>query len=77
MALTTCELQWLKGVLANLGVLHPTSMTLRCDSETALHISQNPVFHEHTKHVEVNCHFVCDAIVKGDIHTILSQLLRN
>ena len=65
MAMTTCE--WLKGVLASLGVLHPTPMSLHCDSQAALHISQNPVFHERTKHIEVNFHFVRDAIVKGDI----------
>ena len=65
MAMTACELQWLKGVLASLGVLHPTAMSLHCDSHATLHIFQNLVFHERTKHIEVNCHFIQDA--KGDI----------
>jgi len=68
MAMTACQLQWVKGVLASLGVLHPTPMSLHCDSQDALHISQNPVFHERTKHIGVDCHVVRDAIVKGDIH---------
>ena len=68
MAMTTCELQWLKGVLASLGILHPTPMSLQYDSQAALHIFQNSVFHERTKHIEVDCHFVRDVIVKGDIH---------
>ena len=68
MAMTTCELQWLKGVLSSLGVPQPTPMSLHCDSQATLHISRNPVFHERTKYIEVDCHFVGDAIVQREIH---------
>lgn len=67
MAAVTCELKWLKGLLASLGIHHKKSIDLFCDSEPALYISQNPVFHERTKHIEVDCHFVRDAIVDGII----------
>jgi len=67
MAMTTCELKWLKGILSSLNVIHTTPMLLHCDSQAALHISHNPVFHDRTKHIEVDCHFVRDAIILGDI----------
>ncbi|KAG8493788.1 hypothetical protein CXB51_011110 [Gossypium anomalum] len=65
MASITCELKWLKDLLLSLGVYHPKVIHLFCDSQSALHIAQNPVFHEHTKLIKVGYHFVRDAIQDG------------
>jgi len=40
MAMNTCELKWLKGILSSLNVIHTTPMLLYYDSsQAALHIS--------------------------------------
>ncbi|CAH9073126.1 unnamed protein product [Cuscuta epithymum] len=65
MAALTAELKWLKGLLFSLGIAHSRPMSLYCDSRSALHIAQNPVFHERTKHIEVDCHYVRDALQEG------------
>ena len=56
MAAATSELIWLKTFLASLGIFHTHGMQLFCDSEAAIHITNNHVFHEHTKHIEIDCH---------------------
>jgi len=68
MTMTTCELKCLKWILSSLGMTDTTSMLLQCDSQAAIHISQNPVFHDRTKHIEVDCHFVHDGFFQGGIH---------
>ncbi|XP_074271100.1 uncharacterized protein LOC141595025 [Silene latifolia] len=67
MAFTVCELKWLKGLLQSLGIQHKQPIQLQCDNKSALHIARNPVFHERTKHIEVDCHFIRDEILKGVI----------
>lgn len=56
------ELKWLTGLLGSFGFDHSTPMKLFCDNKCALHIAANPVFHERTKHIERDCHHVCDAV---------------
>ncbi|XP_074266507.1 uncharacterized protein LOC141589782 [Silene latifolia] len=60
-----CELKWLRGLLASLGIPSSKPMPIYCDSKSALHLAHNPVFHERTKHIEVDCHFIRDAITDG------------
>ncbi|RVW60104.1 Retrovirus-related Pol polyprotein from transposon RE2 [Vitis vinifera] len=58
MALATCELIWLRHLLQELRFGKDEQMKLICDNQAALHIASNPVFHERTKHIEVDCHFI-------------------
>ena len=69
MALTTCELIWLRHLLQELRFGKDEQMKLICDNQAALHIASNPIFHERTKHIEVDCHFIREKIASGCMAT--------
>lgn len=67
MADIFCEVVWLISLLQSLQSPSMLPVPLHCDNKSALHIARNPVFHEHTKHIEIDCHFVLDKFQAGFI----------
>ncbi|CAM8920980.1 unnamed protein product [Rhodiola kirilowii] len=65
MAQTSCELAWLVCLLSDFQITVSTPIPLYCDSNAAMHIARNPIFHERTKHVELDCHIVRQYITSG------------
>lgn len=62
MADTVSELNWILEILRELGIQSDQPVELFCNSATTLHIAANPVYHEHTKHIEVECHLIREQI---------------
>jgi len=69
MASTASELVWLKQLLRDMKVSWEGPMQMYCDNQAARHIASNPVFHERTKHIEVDCHFIREKVQAGEIET--------
>ena len=67
MAIATCEIVWLRWLLADMGVHISQPTPLYCDNESAIMIAKNSVFHERTKHIEIDCHFTRHHLQKGTI----------
>ena len=63
LASATCELQWLTFLLEEFKVHFQQPATLYCDNKSALHIAANPIFHERTKHIEIDCHIVQEKVM--------------
>ncbi|KAL1223412.1 Retrovirus-related Pol polyprotein from transposon RE1 [Cardamine amara subsp. amara] len=59
------EVSWLKQLLEDLGFKKTAPIRLFCDTQVTIHISNNPVFHERTKHIESDCHAIRDAVLEG------------
>ena len=52
------EILWLRKLMNELGFPQDKSSSLHCDNKAAISISENPVQHDRTKHVEVDMHFI-------------------
>lgn len=61
----TCEILWVHHLLIEDCV---TNKTLY-DNQVVLHITSNPVYHERIKHIEVDCHLICEKIQENVIST--------
>ena len=58
LAATIAELIWLRWLLQDLGVDCSTTTKLHCDNRSVIQIAHNDVFHDRTKHIEIDCHFI-------------------
>lgn len=59
---TACsEIIWLRGLLTELGFSQDQPTPLHADNTSAIQIAANPVYHERTKHIEVDCHSIREA----------------
>ncbi|XP_019172663.1 PREDICTED: uncharacterized protein LOC109168063 [Ipomoea nil] len=63
LAMTTCELQWLNSLLQDLQVTTTEPIVIFGDSKSTIAIAENHMFHERTKHIEIDCHVVREKIV--------------
>ena len=68
---TTSELLSLRWLLKDLGVSTSSATPFYCDNQSVIHIAHNDVFHERTKHIKIDCHFICYHLVPGAIKLIL------
>ena len=60
-----CEIMWIRQLLMEGDIETSSPMKLWCDNQAAMHIASNLVFHEQTKHIEIDCHFVREKIQLG------------
>ncbi|GKC46247.1 hypothetical protein Tco_1063969 [Tanacetum coccineum] len=69
------QVLWIKSQLADYDVLYD-KVPILCDNTSAIAISNNPVLHSRTKHIDIRYHFIRDHILKGDIelHFVPTEL---
>ncbi|CAJ2636330.1 unnamed protein product [Trifolium pratense] len=67
MASTTTEIVWLRWLLSDMGGALSEPTPMYCDNKSAIQIAHNSVFHERTKHIEIDCHFTRHHLQHGTI----------
>ncbi|CAL1374490.1 unnamed protein product [Linum trigynum] len=67
LADTSQELQWMTSLFQQLPVQPQQPYFIYCDSLLAVKMTENPVQHERTKHIEVDCHFTRDQVLANKL----------
>ena len=70
IASTVAEIVWIVGLFTELRITLTLPVFVHCDSNSPIQIAANPVFHEHTKHIDIDCHFIHEKILQGLIETV-------
>ena len=68
---TTSELLALRWLLEDMGLTHSSLTVMYCDNRSAIHIAHNNVFHECTKHIEIDCQLVRHHLSVGILRLLL------
>lgn len=58
ITVTCCELKWFRYLFKDLRVPISGLILLFCDNQAALYIVSNPIYHDRTKYIEIDIHFV-------------------
>ncbi|GJZ60740.1 retrovirus-related pol polyprotein from transposon TNT 1-94 [Tanacetum coccineum] len=68
------NISWMKSQLTDYDIIYE-KVPIFCDNTSVIAISNNPVLHSRTNHIDIRYHFIRDHILKGDIelHFIPAQ----
>ena len=65
MSLFLCEIIWIRQLLMEVGIETSIPAKLWCDYQATMHIVSTSTFHELTKHIKIDCHFIREKIQLG------------
>lgn len=66
----TAEILWLQQLLLEMGCSSDLVPVIFCDNRSAIKLASNPRFHERSKRIELDCHFIRHHILSGAIKVL-------
>ena len=61
----SCEAIWLRKLLTGLFDLEMEAIVILCDNQSCIKMTENPVFHDKTKQIEIRYNYIRDMVRKG------------
>jgi hypothetical protein len=69
--MATCEACteeiWLRNLISDLFDQIPESTIIYCDNQSCIRLSEQLVFHERSKHIEIKYYFIRDKVQGGEV----------
>jgi hypothetical protein len=63
----SCEAIWLRKLLVGIFGVQMRPTVIYCDNQSCIKLSENPVFHDRSKHIEIRYHFIRDYVQRGAV----------
>ena len=63
----SCEAVWLRKLLSDIFDIQLDATCIHCDKQSCVKLSENPVFHDNSKHIEIKYHYIKDMVQKGAV----------
>jgi hypothetical protein len=64
---TSREKIWLRKLLSQLFGLGLEVICIWCDNQSCMKLSENPVFHDRSKHIEIKYYYIRDMVQRGAV----------
>jgi hypothetical protein len=70
------EVVWLQILFSGIGLVHQV-VRIDCDSQSAMFLVKNPIYHSKTKHIDIQYHFVRDMVEEKKMLLMKVDTLKN
>ena len=61
-SMASCEVVWLRNPYRELFEQVPGTTVIYCDNKSGIHLAENPVFHDKSKHIKIKYHYIRDMV---------------
>jgi hypothetical protein len=61
---TSCKAIWLQNVVFDLEM---RATLILCDNQSCIKMTENPIFHDKSKHIEIRYHYIRDMVQRGSL----------
>ena len=65
---TSCEAVWLRKLLSDLFDIQLDATCIYCNNQSCVKLSENSVFHDKSKHIEIKYHYTRDMVQRGAVN---------
>ena len=65
--LASCDLVWMRKLLSDLFDIQLDATCIYYNNQSCVKLSNNPVFHDNSKHIEIKYHYIRDMVQTGAV----------
>ena len=66
-SMASCETVWLRKLFSALFGFTLDTTVILCHKQSGIRLSENPVFHDRSKHIDIRYHYIPDMVQRGAI----------